>query len=45
MAQAAKAILPVVSPNAAGAYVATQLTCADAMPTIGQVEALMEGSI
>lgn len=31
--------------NAAGAYVATQLTCADAMPTIGQVEALMEGSI
>ena len=30
--------------NAAGAYVATQLTCGDAMPTIDQVEALMEGS-
>ena len=29
--------------NAAGAYVATQLTCGDAMPTIEQVEALMEG--
>lgn len=27
--------------NAAGAYVATQLTCADAMPTIGQVEDMM----
>ena len=29
--------------NAAGAYVATKLTCADAMPTIVQVEAMMEG--
>ena len=27
--------------NAAGAYVATQLTCSDAMPTIEQVEAMM----
>jgi 5-dehydro-2-deoxygluconokinase len=26
--------------NAAGAYVATKLTCADAMPTADQVEAL-----
>jgi len=26
--------------NAAGAYVATKLTCADAMPTAGQVAAL-----
>ena len=30
--------------NAAGAYVATQLTCGDAMPTIEQVEGLMEGN-
>jgi len=30
--------------NAAGAYVATQLTCGDAMPTIEQVEALLEGN-
>ena len=29
--------------NAAGAYVATKLTCGDAMPTIEQVESLMEG--
>jgi len=29
--------------NAAGAYVATQLTCGDAMPTLDQVEALMDG--
>jgi sugar/nucleoside kinase (ribokinase family) len=27
--------------NAAGAYVATKLTCADAMPTIEQVEDMM----
>lgn len=30
--------------NAAGAYVATQLTCGDAMPTLEQVEALMKGA-
>ena len=29
--------------NAAGAYVATQLTCGDAMPTLDQVERLMDG--
>ena len=29
--------------NAAGAYVATKLTCGDAMPTIEQMESLMEG--
>ena len=28
--------------NAAGAYVATKLTCADVMPTIEQVELMME---
>jgi sugar/nucleoside kinase (ribokinase family) len=27
--------------NAAGAFVATKLTCADAMPTIEQVEDMM----
>ena len=30
--------------NAAGAYVATKLTCGDVMPTIEQVEGLMEGT-
>ena len=30
--------------NAAGAYVATQLTCGDAMPTLEQVERLMDGN-